>query len=351
MRKTHATLLVSVSVLAVFLGLSGCRKDTPAPVTPEATEAVKDVQANDAQQPANSDDNAGTDVQAQAIPTPPPMPDFNEESLAKAKARAEARYKKMPCPKGAKFKDGTCVCPAANGIDAERKKCALKPKAYPLFSSDFKCVPNFWECFQTVMCVNPNGCHTADGLHYGPYYEEGYIVGGVDTAVTAYNRWDGDAAICVLDRTDGIPLFSARPGNDVDFACDEEFCPCASDTCILGELCKAGACIPDNSPLPVLDDSNSANVFADSLPLYIDGMPDKTFDTTRCKGGRLYCHGVGMRPVLKPHESYKCAPVASLPGLNRSGLMAWVCDDDECPCGDTKCHSDEVCTEGTCYKP
>ena len=352
-------MISALCITAAFAGLSGCKKNAPEPA-PEAPAPEAQTTANNDAKPdipngaANAAaaeapaprQNVDAKPQSAVVQAPLPEPVFDEQSLANARVRAETKQKSLPCPKGAKFKDGLCVCPEASGLDAERKKCNLKPKAYPLFSEDFRCVPNFWECFQTVMCVNPNGCHTADGMHYGPYYSGAYIVGGVDTSIASFIGSE-----CVLDRTDGIPLFSARTEPNSDFACDRDFCPCAAETCILGEICKGGKCSPDNSPLPQLNDENSMEVEADSLPEYIAGMPDRTFDTFKCSGGKLYCHGKGMPPMVSPGDDYRCKVVASLPGIHRSGLMAWVCDSSECPCDKTKCREGDVCMNGECHHP
>ena len=345
MTRKHHFVNFALCCLAALSGLSGCKKDPPAQEAPAVSESA---QAADKTEVSAPTPNAEGSDKPEVEKTPVPIPAFNEESLARARSRASAKREKMPCPKGAKFKDGMCVCPAASGKDAERKKCMLEPKAYPLFSSDFECVPNFWECYQTVMCTNPEGCHTADGMHYGPYYEYGYIVGGVDTSVESYGSTYGT---CVLDRTDGIPLFSVRPDNNSDFACDQDFCPCASDTCILGEVCKAGACVADSSPLPELNDGNSEDVAADSLPKYIDGMPEKTFNVIKCVGGKHYCHSAGFKPMLRPGDDYDCVTVASLPGIHRTGLKAWLCNGKDCPCDNTKCNVREVCIDGACHKP
>ena len=362
------------AILAICIAISGCKKTESETQNLDADKVAPAEQgsnnATDKLAPAEQDNNAADkqaetpesdakpDVEPPAAPkeemaaAPLPMPAFNAESLAKARARADAKRSALPCPKGAKLTNGLCVCPAASGTDADGKKCKLKPKAYPLFSNDFKCVPNFWECQQTVMCVNPKGCHTADGLHYGNYYTRAYIVGGVDTSITSFDQWNNEASVCVLDRTDGIPLFTARPANDSDFACDQEFCPCGTDTCLLGELCKTGACGTDNSPLPTLNSENSAEIATDSLPLYLKQHESTFFDVDNCPGGKMYCHSAGMPAIPSPGEDYSCQNVASLPGIQRSGLMAWVCTNDKgCACENEKCDEGSVCINGACHKP
>lgn len=351
--RLFPTLIPLLCCLATCTAFLGCQKEknaaSPAPSIPETVQS----DSNNVKETPNAEESGTPSAlpnDAAEVPSAPPeMPAFNEDSLAKARARAASKRENLPCPKGAKFQNGTCICPAAKGKDGERKDCVLKPQAFPLFSKDFECVPNFWECFQSVMCMNPEGCHTADGIHYGPYYEAGYIVGGVDTSVDTHRGYG--SGVCVLDRTDGIPLFSARKDNHSDFACDQEFCPCASDTCILGEICQNGQCMPDNSPLPALTASNSKDIEADSLPKYLDEIPEKTFDTDSCPGGKRYCHAAGTKPMMIPNDDYRCETVASLPNVHRSGLLAWVCQSEACACGDTRCKEGDACMDGVCHHP
>ena len=264
--------------------------------------------------------------------------------MTAAQARAKAKFHTPICPEGAKLEGDRCFCQATSGENPEGK-CNLATIAVQESGKGFKCVPNFWECFQSVMCTLPEGCTAPDGRYYGPYYTHSVTPGGIVVSEeTPYASGE-----CVLDRTDGLQLFSKLSDKSGNFACDEDFCACGNTTCIRTELCLAGACQPDNSQIPELTPSNRSELEADSLPLYIDGMPPFVFDPYKCEGGKIYCHGKDNPPMVRPHEDFECKTVKSLPGFeDRKSLKAWVCPFDECACKANKCTKDQICFNGNC---
>ncbi|MBO4350889.1 MAG: hypothetical protein J6A01_08100, partial [Proteobacteria bacterium] len=121
-----------------------------------------------------------------------------------------------------------------------------------------------------LTCEKEGGCHTSDGRHYpkgskigfNGYTESSYskvdrhkywkdlayrdalmfhIDAGFDTTVESTSP----LGECVLDRTDSIPRGSNEPAAS-EFICDKPKCTCGSNTCTIGEICRAGECAADN---------------------------------------------------------------------------------------------------------
>lgn len=284
------------------------------------------------------------------------------DDLTNAQKRFAQKYNDQICPAGANKVDGKCQCPAAEGKGAEGP-CHLKPEFVTQSGKDFKCIPNFWECMQTVMCINPDGCDAPDGRHFGPNYEGSYIRAGVDTILES-----GPGGECVIQRTDDIKPYSQFRDQNGEFPkiesfiCDLPYCTCSGTvrcnddktcsrnetTCILGEICRSGKCEIDNTPDPVLTENNRTEIDTNSLPYYFD-VPKYMFDYISCPGGAIMCKGRDNAGLKKPSEgNYQCKSVKSLPGYpEKSSLKAWVCEVESCPCGERICQKGQVCADGT----
>ncbi len=282
------------------------------------------------------------------------------DDLTQAQKRFEQKYNNQICPAGANKVDGKCQCPATEGKGPEGP-CQLKAEFVTQSGKDFKCIPNFWECTQTVMCIHPDGCDSPDGRHFGPNYEGSYIRGGVDTILESDIHGE-----CVLDRTDNIKPYSQlltdRESPKEEFICDLPYCTCSgpvrcSDdktctrdemTCILGEVCQAGKCKADSSPAPVLTENNRTEIDTNSLPYHFD-VPKYMYDYISCPNGAIMCKGKDNPGMKKPPEGgYQCKTVKSLPGYEgKQSLKAWVCEAESCPCGERICQKGQVCADGT----
>ena len=352
-------LAIAALCIALF-GLSGCKKPSEeAKDTSTKPEALLDANAaagtqDDAKPADDAKPDEGSKPEADAAQPEDGSKDTAaddeadaDHGMAAAQERSKLKFHTPVCPEGAKQKGDKCICPGASGKGAEGK-CKLKPLEVPQSGKGFKCVPDMWECRHSVMCTLPEGCTSPDGRYYGPYYTDPVTVGGIVVSPET----DKPFGECVLDRTDGLKLFSELGADKAgDFACDQEFCACANTTCIRTELCLGGKCQPDTSKLPELTPENRAALFADSLPIYIDGMPPFVFDTFTCPGGKLYCHGLDNPPMLKPEDGdFECQTVKSLPGFESGkSLKAWVCPyEDKCKCGSESCEQNQICYNGKC---
>ncbi|MBQ9816966.1 MAG: hypothetical protein IJM59_05805 [Proteobacteria bacterium] len=235
---------------------------------------------------------------------------------------------------------------------------------------------------------------TVDGRWYPglaiPKYDQQkyYVPGGMDTTLETVAIF-GD---CVLDRTDGIPLFSENTDARDNYACDRQICPCGTTSCSNGDLCKDGKCTMDMQKPIVLNDSNSIyeyfysdyttagggcwgkvpdiyhqlfNTCEETVDDYCTfDIPDedreygadfglRSYDAEACKGGKRYCHGRGNFPMTAPKDAagYVCKTIYEMPGYkSKDPLKAWICDkEDGCICGGKSCAIGGACIDEKCY--
>lgn len=166
------------------------------------------------------------------------------------------------CPKGAfKTSDGVCSC-FYGSVKTEKwgkhQYGVLKPDGSESLGKEFRCT-RLIEGDTGPYCENIKGCRTLDGRIY-PALEVNrewyYVPGGMDTTLETKTDMFGYGD-CVLERTDGIPLYSTLTTPQDAFACDRPICQCGQNTCRNGELCRDGVCRYEKPEAAVLDDTNS----------------------------------------------------------------------------------------------
>lgn len=307
------------------------------------------------------------------------------------------------CPKGAyKTDDGVCSCYYGKSKTVQEGKQRygdLRPDGSDVLGSLFEC--SEIDCYTGnspspyVICPDIHGCITADGRVYpgladpnNQYEQQYYVPGGMDTTLETLSEY-GD---CVLDRTDGIPRFSDSPDARDNYACDRQSCPCGTQTCHNGELCKNNQCIMDKQEPIVLNDSNSTYTYyysnytiagagceGEVVDMYRQALetcqktkdvyctfdiPEeeasngadfglRAIDVETCKGGKRYCHGKGNFPMATPKDAdgYVCKTIYDIPGFQSDEpLKAWTCNKEEgCICGGKSCAMNAACIDEQCF--
>ena len=399
--NTHKT--IALFTLGLLLTLSACGKKADNAPDAGGAEAPKADVANPAE-PAS----ASVKVNPSATVLPP-APRIEKSDICPAKAN--------------KTGDGVCSC-YYGGYDTQNSipdiyKDSLRADSSDVLGSDFECTitPSGSDCdFGTAaVCTKIRGCTTLDGRWYpalakaafsfhdgvrgsqlGESKERGllanrntsrsdhyYVPGGMDITLESASV-QGD---CVLDRTDGIPLFSAQDKPAQPFACDRPSCPCGTLTCRNGQICRDDKCTFDTLQPIALNDSNSHFEYYDTnwqgghvdiydiiedihkqcketkSPNCTFDIPDddneegtkfgiRVFDAEKCNGGKRYCHGKDNFPMLIPKNAkgYVCLDVAEFPDYKSDlPLKAWTCTLEEgCECGGKKCPQNAACVDETC---
>ena len=362
----------SILLLCAAFAAAGCSKK-PAETKPEAADA-----------PQPSAEAAAENTEAGVNYAPAPV-------ITKTDA----------CPEGAfKTKDGVCSCfygMSKTEQDGRHAYGDLKPDGSDVLGASFKCADIACDSsgfmLPETICPNIRGCMAADGRWYPGLAnatiktQDYYVPGGMDTTLETVSEY-GD---CVLDRTDGIPLYSAKPDAKDSFACDRQSCACGTQTCHNGDICKDGKCTKDKQEPIELNDSNSifeyhysdytiagAGCWGKVVDTYhelynqceqtgdayctlnvpeeekVDGADFglRTIDAKTCKGGKRYCHGRGNFPMPAPKAAngYECQTIYDIPGFqSKDQLKAWTCaEEDGCKCGDKVCPKNAACIDEAC---
>ncbi len=221
--------------------------------------------------------------------------------------------------------------------------------------SDFSCETFEWEGTGgyeqgTFVCMNPKGCRTMDGRKYSPLGFVGnimnscayYVSGNVDTTVETLCR-HGD---CVIpENVDlGLKLITIAQYDDfklpgfsvVEKNVDYEFVYDLDDD--------------DSEQRDFYYIPNGAEEYEDEKT-FVEGY---TVDTRTCEGGVRYCHGRKNKPRPVPANSagYQCKSVHFMPEFGFDvidAIKTWVCQDEQCVCGNTKCPKNAACIDEKCY--
>lgn len=349
-----------------------------------------------------------------------------------------------PCGDGYCMKLGTCtdgICSCGN----------LKTNQHgDFYCSNYYAQWPYWvggdycpvQADGILVCYKEGGCHTSDGRHYPQYASIGYTSfsdfcsRGEDINYNRFHKksyednrayrdslmYHIDAGFdttqeslsilgeCVLDRTDSIPRWTDIHSNNTatsEFICDSSNCPCNTQTCHLGEICRSGKCVADsckahkktkpmcsvnidtgyldfinpfntsqctNISRIAFDENDGNRIFEDDIcgisasirddlsqsenekrkrMLQSESYtPEKYFDVIECKGGHRYCHGKNNSPIRIPDNSkgWECRDVTSLPGTDKhTDLKTWVCmNKSGCTCGKSKCEYSKTCIDNQC---
>ncbi|MFA5623969.1 MAG: hypothetical protein WC966_02780 [Bradymonadales bacterium] len=338
------------------------------------------------------------------------------------------------CAMGATCLGDICVCgsrePGANPYGDS----TLYTNDYGEFrckkaKSTFTCEYSEWY----FMCARKDGCHTRDGRHFytgmttiknknDAHVDSGMVktriehslkhtmrlanaAGAViaNTAQIIRILLPGQDGICVLNRSDGLPLYtSLKDAKNKDFVCDDRRCQCRNQSCVFAELCVAGKCDKDRSACHAhelgdkafrkileFNEKKSINymddaIYADNVDDDDDHVPEfgdddnedsydeyipegsksiSIYNVMRCIDGKLYCFGVKNKPIPAPTKSagYECDKTSSLPGYESLpqnnndwsidyAYKAWVCKKKNgCSCGKKQCAKGGVCINEECY--
>ena len=325
--------LIFASLFFAIIPL-GCNKNGASEPAPAAKDTAAAPAANDAAATPAANDAAA----APAADEADPVPSADKDAWTKRPEPSETRCKdgncacgKTVCPIGAYCIDKHCYC--TSGAD----NSYIRADGF----GEFQCstVYNSGTAgggFPLLYCNKLDGCKTSDGAVFSPStiiwsdenesHENGSVIfNGISLYANAYSYYllkNPDALAESLSR-DGDCVLDAPPGKDF--------------------------------PMRGTDDVTESTFEYDDEGHIVDGPDDesmvyegvlKIWDTSTCAGGKFYCHGLATLPAEKPGDGYICTNPA-----DDNSIKLWVCNEDECPCGNEKCAKGNACVKDVCVDP